>query len=213
MTSHSPSLKVLEVTKIPRKPEYLVRLGDGSVLLAFKDDLAEMDIHENAEISRSTVDEMRNRYQYRKAKQVAMRLLKLRPRSEGEIRKRFSSLKIDQAIQESVIKELRSARLLDDLRFARLWIDQRKSRLGNQRLVRELSAKGIDCQTIEQAMALEYDLKNEIERIEEIVRKRMERLKGLESNVMMRRIYEYLVRRGFEPELVSEIIRKQSDQA
>ncbi|MGQ9602668.1 MAG: RecX family transcriptional regulator [bacterium] len=208
MTEANPSLKVLEVIRVPRKPERMVRLSDGSVLLAFEEDLAQMGIFENALIPASTVDEIKHCYQRRKAKEIAIRLLKTRLRTEAELRRRFSKFKIEQDVQTSLIEELKMNRLVDDLRFARLWIVERKSRFGMERIIRELMAKGVDSAIIEEAMSLEYDVRDEASRIEEILKKRLERLKGLEPNVIKRKLYQYLIRRGFESDLVSEIIGK-----
>lgn len=208
MTEANPSLKVLEVIRIPRKAERMIRLSDGSVLVAFKEDLAQLGIFEDALIPASTVDEIKHCYQRRKAKEIAIRLLKTRPRTEAELRRRFSKFKIEQDVQISLIEELRLNRLVDDLRFARLWIAERKSRFGMERIIRELIAKGVDSAIIEQAMSLEYDVRDEASRIEEILKKRLERLKGLEPNVIKRKLYQYLIRRGFESDLVSEIIGK-----
>ncbi len=211
MMCSNPLLKVVEIAKIPRKPEHLVRLSDGSILLAFKQDLARIGILENTEVTSSTIDELKRCYQQRKAKEVAVRMLKMRPRTEAELRRRFSQLKIDDEIQSSVIEELKSRKLIDDLRFARLWIGERKSKFGMARIARELVAKGIDADTIEEAMSLEYDHQDEVSRIEEILRKRLERLKGLEPEVVKQKMYQYLVRRGFESDLVCEVIRKVID--
>jgi len=211
MIGSNPSLKVVEITKIQRKPEHLVRLSDGSILLAFKEDLVRMGILENAQIASSTIDELKNCYQRRKAKEVAVRMIKLRPRTEAELRRRFSQLKIEEEVQASVIEELKSKNLIDDLRFARLWIGERKSKFGMARIRRELIAKGIDADTIEEAMSLEYDHQDEVSRIEEVLRKRLERLKGLEPEVIKQKIYQYLVRRGFESDLVCEVIRRAID--
>jgi regulatory protein len=142
-----------------------------------------------------------------KALQYAFCLLKFRPRSEYEMRQRLKK----KGFCESEIKEtlifLKQKRFIDDLRFAKAWVESRaKKPLGIKRLKQELRIKGVKKELINQAVEELGDKYNEEDVIKELVRRRWERLGNIEPAKARRRIFAYLVRRGFSQDVILEEI-------
>mgnify|MGYP001591772823 FL=1 len=144
---------------------------------------------------------------FNKARDYAFRLLKFRMRSEEELRQRLKRKKFDQATIEKVIQFLKEKDFIDDREFARAWVaDKIKRPLGIRRIEQELKTKGINKEIFQEALATSCNNYDEAGAIRQLAVKRLERLKGLEPRKVKSRLYSYLLRRGFSPEIVFDII-------
>ena len=152
---------------------------------------------------------MKDTDQLYKAKRYAFLLLKFRPRSEKEIRDRLRGKRFSEDIIEKTVTFLREKRFLDDRLFAAAWIDYRINKpLGLRRLQKELSGKGIDKGII--ARCIEEVKKDYSEEsvVERIVGEKLARMRGIEVRKAKNRIYAYLLRRGFSPYVVIEVMNR-----
>lgn len=141
----------------------------------------------------------------------AYRLLKFRPRSEYELRQRLKR----KGYLESTIKEalffLKQKGLIDDVEFARIWVESRLKRpLGIRRIKQELKVKGIGRDLIEQVIESIGEEYSEEETIKNLVRRRWEKLKHIEDEKAKRRIFLYLLRRGFSSDMIQEALNQKS---
>ena len=119
-------------------------------------------------------------------------------------RKKFS----EQAI-EATAAFLKEKGFINDQDFTRLWIASRiKKPLGIRRIRQELRSKGIDADSIEQQFADLKETYSEEEVVREIVRRKMDALTRLAPLIAKRRLYAYLLRRGFSPDIVIEALSK-----
>ena len=143
------------------------------------------------------------------ALRYAFILLKFRPRSEYELRQRLKR----RGFPESTVKEtlffLREKDLVNDREFARMWVESRLKRpLGINRIKQELKIKGIDRHLIEQIIESIQDKYNEEKVIKDLVCRRWEKLKHLEPVKAKRRLFLYLLRRGFSSERIQDAINQ-----
>lgn len=142
-----------------------------------------------------------------RAKQYAFLLLKFRQRSEKELYQRLKKKNFKEGIIKEALAFLREKAFIDDKSFARAWINERiKRHYGLRRLSRELKIKGIDEQT---AAGILQELKesySEEEIVRGLAKEKFDRIKGIEPRKAKRRIYSYLLRRGFSPEIIIECI-------
>ena len=144
-----------------------------------------------------------------KALEYAFRLLKYRPRSEYELSQRLKR----RGFPESTIKEtvifLKEKDLINDFEFARIWVESRiKKPLGINRLKQELKIKGIDKDLIKQVIDRVANKYKEEEIIRDLLSRRWERLKNMEPHKARRRLFLYLLRRGFSSEKIQEAINQ-----
>jgi regulatory protein len=144
-----------------------------------------------------------------KARNYAFLLLKFRLRSEKELYQRLEKKKFDDQIIKETLCFLKGKGFVDDNYFAKAWIESRlKKPLGLRRLKVELKIKGIDKEIIErhiQEIKKNYPEENIVT---EIAKKRLKRLKGLTPEKVKRRTQDYLLRRGFSPDIVIDVINK-----
>ncbi len=142
-----------------------------------------------------------------KAKNYAFLLLKFRLRSENELRQRLEKKKFNTQIIERVLSFLKDKGFIDDKYFAKIWTESRVKRpLGIRRLKQELIIKGIDKAIIDsQINEIKKDYPEE-EIVASIAKDRLNKLKGYDPQKARRRVYAYLLRRGFSPEVVIDAL-------
>lgn len=146
----------------------------------------------------------------KKAKAYCLRLLKYRQKSEQEIRRKLEEKGFSAVVVEETAAFLRKSGFVDDKLFARLWVQSRMRRpLGRLRLRAELKEKGIRPEWIEEALVQGLEDYDEKETIRQLVRQKLDKMKGLEDEKKKTRLYGYLVRRGFPQGLVIEAILQE----
>ncbi|HPT07496.1 MAG TPA: regulatory protein RecX [Candidatus Omnitrophota bacterium] len=144
-----------------------------------------------------------------KALRYAFLLLKYRLRSEDEIRQRLLRKKFELPLVEGVIVFLREKKFLDDTIFTRSWIQSRIARsLGLRRIALELKRKGVDQDIIQVQIALVTEKYREDKTVEEIAARRMKQLVRIEPRKAKARLYQYLARRGFSPDVIIDAVHK-----
>lgn len=146
---------------------------------------------------------------FQKAKEYAFLLLKFRLRSEREIYLRLKKKKFDEQIIKETLAFLKDRRFVDDDYFAKTWIESRiRKPLGLRRLEAELKIKGIDKEIIDRQIDQIKKNYSEEDLVTKIAKTRLQKLKGIEPQKAKRRTQEYLLRRGFSPDVVIDIINQ-----
>jgi len=137
-------------------------------------------------------------------------LLSAKQRSVEELRERLlTGSGATPELVEAVIERLREYGYLDDARFAQSYASLRVQQrpLGRQRLERDLRLKKIDKQTVEAALDEVFEQTSESDLIDRAIAKRV-RLRGKpETRADAKKLFDHLLRQGFEFELVSEKVR------
>ena len=147
--------------------------------------------------------------EFRKAKNAAFQLLKIRNRSEKEIREKLTRKKYAQDIINQTIQYLKDVSLINDRQFARDWIQTRLNKpLGVRRIFFELKEKGISQETLEEEIKTATASYAEDEVALELGRKRKLKYQNLDEERIKRRVFDYLTRRGFSLESIKKVINK-----
>ena len=131
------------------------------------------------------------------AKDVALRFLSFRRRTEKEIKLKLQKKGYDEKTIKRTIEKLKEYDLINDLEFATAWVKERlayKPR-GKRLLVQELWKKGIRKEIIDRVTGelCRDENKSVLELLERITKK----YKNFDPQVARRRMYGYLLRRGF----------------
>lgn len=144
----------------------------------------------------------------------AIKLLTVKPRSVAELRERLLQGKnTDGPTVETVIARLEEYGYLNDERFAfsyaSLKVKQRP--VGRRRLQRELKLKKVDNSVAEEALELVYAETTEEQLIDAAIEKRI-RVRGKpKTRTEAKKLFDHLLRQGFEFELVSDKVRALFD--
>jgi regulatory protein len=209
MTRSEASPTISALKKIPRKREYLLRLSDGSQLTVTEEDVSLFSLAEGAEMAADLAARLADRHQRAGSIAAAMRLLKVRPRTEAELARGLRARGFAEAAVRRTIDDLKDSGQIDDRLFARLWAAEkiRRGSSGRRRIVAELRAKQIDQCTAEEETDLAFGGEDEVEIARRLAAARAARLPALPEDAMKRRLYEHLLRRGFDSEVAAEAVR------
>ena len=144
-----------------------------------------------------------------RAREYALRLLEYRERSEQEIKERMARKNYNERLIKSTIKSLKNHNLVNDRRFARMWAESclRRS-YGRWKVQSDLNKKGIDEEIVEEVLRESYSKVDEVQVALALIQKKWPFLKE-EKNTLLRRVSDFLKRRGFPFEVIAEVIRQQ----
>jgi regulatory protein len=151
---------------------------------------------------------------FEKAREYAFLLLKFRLRSEEELYSRLKSKKFPDNVIKNTIKFLKDKQFINDPTFAKAWADSRiKKGLGLRRVREELRIKGVGRVLIDSTILEIEKNYSESSIIKDIAEERLNRLKGVEPYKRKQRVYAYLLRRGFLPETITDILNQLCSRA
>lgn len=148
---------------------------------------------------------------YEKTFERAINLLSYKPRSLAEMRARLMEKDwAEEAVVDQVLARLEELGYLNDEEFAANFANSRLTAkpIGRSRLRRDLRRKKLPSETIENALDEAYEQRNEEELIDHAIGKRV-RLKGAPTTrEESKRLFDYLIRRGFSYDLVIRKVRE-----
>jgi regulatory protein len=137
---------------------------------------------------------------------LAFRYLGHRDRTVAEVRERLSAERIEPAVVDDAIDELRHLGYLDDARYAQRFAEDRRTidAWGPERIERRLLAVGVDAALIAAALG-ERGAGEELEAALAVLRRRFERPPAHDRD--RDRALGLLVRKGYELELAYDAVR------
>ena len=155
-------------------------------------------------LSASDVARLREGEEVGKAYEKVLGFLAHRPRSEAEVSMRLVRYGLSKEVAQVVLQRLRTANLIDDVVFAEFWVDNRRSfRPRGRRALRvELRRKGILDEVIEDVL----ENVDELADARRATSHQASRLRGVPLHERRKKLREFLMRRGFEYEVVSDAI-------
>lgn len=142
--------------------------------------------------------------------QRAAKLLAAKQRSVEELREKLSTTRgATKAMVDEAIERLRDYGYLDDAKFAQTYasLRLRERPIGRRRLERDLWLKKVDKQTAGHALDEVFESTPEDDLIDRAIAKRV-RLRGKpKTREEAKKLFDHLLRQGFEFELVSNKVR------
>lgn len=143
---------------------------------------------------------------YAQALDAAVRYLAYRPRSEREVRTRLRRGNFAPEHVDRVLETLRRFGYVDDAGFARYWKETRDqfSPRGSRLVAMELRQKGVEREVIEGVVDEEHDEENAYA----AASKKAKQLRSLPYPDFRRRLGSYLARRGFDYDIVDDIVKR-----
>ncbi|HOT93346.1 MAG TPA: RecX family transcriptional regulator [Anaerolineae bacterium] len=139
-----------------------------------------------------------------RAREKALNYLSYRPRSEAELQSYLLECNFSEAAVAEILNRLHEVGLVDDEAFARYWVENRTRfrPKGKRMLLQELRQKKVALPLIEAALT-EYD---ENEAAQHVAEEQARRMTHLPPDLFRRRLWERLLRRGFSPDIIQEIL-------
>jgi Uncharacterized protein conserved in bacteria len=142
------------------------------------------------------------------ARNNAYALLRQRPRSVYEIRNRLKLKGYADPLIEEVVASLERTGDLNDEKFARFWVESRMhmNPAGDVVLKHELKRNGISDTIIDAVLIEKSEKYDEYELALSMAKDRFERLKKLDRRKATKRIYDFLLRRGFKYDNIRRVV-------
>lgn len=141
-----------------------------------------------------------------KAYQRTLRYLSYRPRTQQEVKNYLQDKGVSEEVIELVTEQLISQGYLDDYEFGRIWVENRTRHnpKGRRALQYELRQKGLAETEIDQVLS---NLDEEA-LAWQAVRNRLRQWQGLDEWTFRKKLTGYLVRRGFDYEIIEMTFTK-----
>lgn len=208
-----PRVTALPSTK--RRPGWVDVQLDGALAYRLPIEAVEsFGIRVGDEISRAELEALEDEAHRQEAMRQALHYLSARPRSRWEVRRSLRRKGCREPAVEAALERCEALGYLDDRAFAAAYArDRIRLRPRSIRtLVSELGVKGVarvDAEAgVEQALTDERVTEREL--LVRAARKRARTLRGVDPRAGRRRLFGYLVRRGFASDAIRECLDEVS---
>jgi regulatory protein len=137
----------------------------------------------------------------------ALGILSHRARAKGELRERLVQAGYAEETVSAVVVRLEELGYLDDEEFARnLAREEARKKYGPHRILGDLRRAGVDEEVAQETVEEEFAERSEYETALAIARQRYNTGEG--SDAQARRVYGFLMRRGYSSGVCAEVARK-----
>lgn len=138
----------------------------------------------------------------------AYMLLRIRPRSEREVRDRLKAKGYGPELVDDIVEALKRCGDIDDAKFAWFWLESRmhQNPMGDVVLKYELKKRGVSEDVIKATLehkAANYD---EYAIAFSMAEERFKRFSKIDRQKALKRVYDFMLRRGFKYDTVQRII-------
>jgi len=131
-------------------------------------------------------------------------------RAESEVKEKLKKYKLSGIQTEKILKKLKEEKFIDNQRFARIYAGGkfRNNQWGKVKIRYELMRRSINENFIEEALELidEYEYK---QMIRKLIRKKLTTVQEEDRFILRNKIAHYIFTKGFESELVWEMLNKE----
>ena len=200
----------MHVTKIEpvTKAKYKVFLDEQFAFVLYKGELSRYKIQEDAQLSEETIKEIKKEILEKRAKLRAMHLLERMDRTEAEL---YAKLKRDlypEDIIEIAMRYVKGFGYIGDEGYARRFVESRQGSKSKLEIKMALLQKGISKEIVSDVLEAYYDGQDESMAIQRLLdKKRFSAETATEEE--KRKIYGYLMRKGFSYEEIRRVIKEQ----
>lgn len=205
------------ITKIEKQKKnnkrYNLYIADEFYCGLYDDTILKFGIAAGDDITEEKLQHIREFDEYIYGKKISFDYLSYRIRTVAEIKKKLKSKDISPVIIDKVINHLNELSLVNDEEFAKQLITEKiKNKPAGKRLLQQkLFEKGIAKQVSENALNKYLTDEAEKQMALKVYDKLKPKLKGADKQKAKQKIYETLARKGFEYDIINEIIREKAD--
>jgi regulatory protein len=141
------------------------------------------------------------------ARAIALRLLESQPRTRAELAQAMARRGVPEDAATAVLDRFAEVGLIDDEAFASAWVTSRHTGrgLGRRALTAELRRRGVDAETVRQAVEV-VSPDDERTAAHALVVRRLRTMTGLPRDTQVRRLVGMLARKGFSQSLAMSVV-------
>jgi len=143
------------------------------------------------------------------AREVCLRLLTVSPKTRSQLAEALAKKLVPDEVAEQVLGRFSEVGLIDDEAFAQAWVRSRSRSKGlaPRALAQELRKKGVDDETVKDAVA-EIMPEDEESAAREQVDRKLRSTQGLDRDKRTRRLVGMLARKGYAPGLAYRVVKE-----
>ena len=219
--------QITDIQAVPELPSHCQLVLDGTPFVVLHTVLVEnFGLRVGLQIEAEVIKKLVAADEVMRAKNYALRLLrektdndavdetensrptvKPKPYTKSEMGQRLAREGFSEKAIGTAIEELIDSGHIRDRKYAENWVvrRQKSNPRGKTLLKRELLDKGVDRETAEQVVA-QVETENEATLALQIAQKRVKQYRQLPVHVAKRRLHGFLARRGFESEIVRQVL-------
>ena len=189
------------------KGKYRTTFDNGTTCVLYRTEAVRYSIMEGAFISEADYEKLITEVVGKRAKKRALHLLEQMDRSERKLREKLTQGGYPDCCVDAAIDYVKSFHYLDDYRFASTYVRYHQDSLSRRQLEQKLMAKGIGRDDINCAIDSEYTADEE-KHIAKLLEKKHYDPDNCDEKEF-RRIYQFLMRRGFKSSQILSAMRSQ----
>lgn len=187
-------IQVAQIEKLD-KGKRRIRFENGASCIVYYSEIKNLNLQEGAYISLETYEHIFHEVVGKRAKKRALHLLEQMDRTEQQLREKLLASEYPETCIAAAIEYVKSFHYLDDQRYAETFTRYRKEKLSRQQIKQKLMMKGVSRDIIADVIEEEYDV-DETVHIRSILEKKHFSCENADDGEF-RRVYNYLLRRGF----------------
>ncbi len=196
------------VTKIEavNKTKYKVFLDEQFAFVLYKGELSRYKLCEDCEVAHGLYEQIKQEVVLKRAKLRALHLLSAMDRTEEQLRTKLRQNLYTEDVIEGALQYVKSFGYMKDEDYARRFITGKQNVKSKREIKAALYQKGISKETIEEAMNMCYEDTDEKDAIRRILEKKQFNA-GEATEAEKKKIFDYLIRKGFRYEDVRQLIQ------
>jgi regulatory protein len=195
-----------EITRVRERRGRARIFVDGEFWAEIDADVAvERGLREGAALGLEELEAARAKGERALAMNRALHFLGYRARSRSEVRDRLRRYGYGEDTVGAVIGRLEELGYLDDEEFARTVVREKARRYGPRRVSADLRRSGVDAELAQGIVEEEFAERSEVEAARSAAARRYNR-RG--SDAEARRVYGFLMRRGYSADVCAEVARE-----
>ena len=199
-------MKIIKIQK--KNNKYKITLENNTIIETYD----EIIIKENILYKKEITDELKSKIEkenkYYEIYNNILKYIKIKLRSEYEIRENIKKNEIDKFTEEKLIKKLKDSKLIDDKTYTYAYIHDRIkfSNDGPYKIKKELLKNKIEENLIEDELN-KLDRKEIYEKLKKQILKKINANNKYSNNMIKQKLINYFINQGYEKSMISEIIQ------
>ena len=201
----------LQITKIEaqkRAGRYNVYVNGHYAFPVSEDVLIRYRLLKGTELTQELITTLASADDQSKAYELALNYLSYQQRTEKEISDYLIKKEIPETTIAPVMARLVDDNLLDDEHYAHSYVRtmKRTSDKGPSVIRRQLKQRGVKDELIDNALAEDYQLDEQLERLDELVKKLQRQYQKLTPKIQRQKVQQRLVAKGFSFDSVGQVL-------
>lgn len=201
----------MQVTKIESvtKKKFKVYLEEQFAFVLYKGELSRFKIQEGSELSQKMVEQIKNEILMKRVKLRAMYLLNQMDRTEEQLRTKLKKDLYTDDLIEIAMQYVKSFGYIGDFNYAKRYVESKCNSKSKAEIKMALLQKGVSRDTVEEVLEGYYSEENECVAIQKILEKKRFSSENA-TDLEKKKMFEYLMRKGFHYDEIRQVIQVSS---